>query len=228
MTREPLRCGWGKLNLMVFCAAERGLDFLHPLDLLQLALRLRGLAGLGAKAIRELLKRGDFLLLILIGGKLLLFARNLFHEIFIVVSAVAVQAGVRDFHDGIHELIQELPIMGDHEDRAGIVAEIFLKPDERFEIEMIGRFVEQQKIRLLHEQPREVRAHHPAAAQRPGLAIEIRFAKCQPVEDLLRLGFELPAAEFIEGSERVVVFIVILGLGRLVALDDALGIRQLG
>ena len=48
------------------------LDFIHSLDLLELALRLRGLRGDGAEAVGKFLKRGDFLLLVFPGGKLLL------------------------------------------------------------------------------------------------------------------------------------------------------------
>ena len=57
-----------------FLAGERGLDFFHALDLLELALGLRGFAGLGAEAIGKFLERCDLALLVLVGGKLLLLA----------------------------------------------------------------------------------------------------------------------------------------------------------
>ena len=59
---------------------------------------------------------------------------------------------MRDLHDRADELIQKFAIVRDHQDRARIISQIFLEPDERFEIEMIGRLIEQQQIRFLHEQ----------------------------------------------------------------------------
>ena len=51
---------------------QRLLDQLHPLDLLELAHRLRRLGRHGTEPRHELLERRDFLLLILVGGQLLL------------------------------------------------------------------------------------------------------------------------------------------------------------
>ena len=53
---------------------------------------------------------------------------------------------------------------------------------------MVRRLVEHQQVRLLHQQPRQMRAHDPAAAHLGG-PIEIFFAKAEPGENLFRLGF---------------------------------------
>ena len=66
--------------------AERRLDFFHALDLLELALRLGGLAGLGAEAVGEFLQRRDFLLLVFVGGELLLLARGFLLDVAVPVS----------------------------------------------------------------------------------------------------------------------------------------------
>ena len=57
----------------------------------------------------------------------------------------------------------------------------------------------------MRKQPGQMRAHHPAAAHFFGWTIKIFFAKAQPGENLLRLGFELVAAEFIEAIVDVIV-----------------------
>ena len=67
---------------------------------------------------------------------------------------------------------------------------------------MVRRLVEQQQVRLLHEQPRQMRAHDPAAAHLSRRAVEIRFAKAEAAQDVLRLRFELIAAEFVETAVR--------------------------
>ena len=73
---------------------------------------------------------------------------------------------VADLENIVDQRIQERAIVRDHQDRAGIILEIILEPAERLEIEVIGRLVEHEQIGLHHEQPREMRAHDPAAAHR--------------------------------------------------------------
>src|SRR3954470_8532953 len=99
---------------------------------------------------------------------------------------------MRDLDNRADELVQELAIVRDHEDRAVVALQIFLKPNERLEIEMVSWLIEQQEIRLHYEQSREMGAHHPAAAQRLRRPLEITLAKRQPMQDALRLRFELP------------------------------------
>ena len=53
ITRSPLRGGCGKRKLIVFACAVRRFDLLHPIDLLELALRLRRFARFGAEAVGE-------------------------------------------------------------------------------------------------------------------------------------------------------------------------------
>ncbi len=66
----------------------RGLDFLHARDLLELALRLAGEAGLGAETVGEALQALDLALLRLVGGELLLAAGGALDEVAVVVAPV--------------------------------------------------------------------------------------------------------------------------------------------
>ena len=102
-------------------------------------------------------------------------------------------------------MVQEFTVMGDHEDRAGIIEEVILEPDERFEIEMVRRFVEQEQVGLLHQQTRKMRAHHPAAAEGLCWAVEIGFAEGEAGEDALCLRLKLPAAVLIEHCQRLMM-----------------------
>src|SRR5205085_84774 len=54
-------------------ARDRRLDLLHPVDLLEFALRLRRLTRFRSKTIGKKLERRDFLLLVLVGRELLFF-----------------------------------------------------------------------------------------------------------------------------------------------------------
>ena len=126
-------------------------------------------------------------------------------EVIIIVAAVPEQFAEPDFHDAADELVQEFAIVRNHQDRAGIIPQIILKPKQCFEIEMVRRLVEHQQVGLLHEQARQMRAHHPAAAHLAGRTVEIGLAKTQAGEDFLRPGVELITAEFVEAVVGVVV-----------------------
>src|SRR5450432_1154568 len=97
-------------------------DFFHAIDLLQLALRLRRLGRLGAKAIRESLERRDFLLLVFVSGKLLIFTRGLLLHVAVPIPPVTQQLRLRDFHDAADELIQEFPVVRNDQYCARIIS----------------------------------------------------------------------------------------------------------
>ena len=119
-------------------------------------------------------------------------------KVLVVVAAIADELALADFHDAADELVEKFAVVRDDENRAGIILQITLKPEQRFEVEMVRRLVEQQQVRLLREQTREVRAHDPAAAHFARGPVEILFAKAEAGEDLLGLGFELVAAVLSE------------------------------
>ncbi len=152
-----------KMELDRLSARDRGRDFFHAIDLFQLALCLRCFACLGAKSIGKQLQRRDFFLLIFVSGELLFFARCFLLDITVPVAPVTHQFRVRDLDDAADKLIQKFAIVRDHDNRARITSQIFLEPLQRFEIEMIRRFVEQKEVGFHHEQPREMSAHDPAA-----------------------------------------------------------------
>jgi len=83
--------------------------------------------------------------------------------------------------------------------------QIFLEPEERLEVEMVGGLVKHEEIGLLHQQAREMGAHDPAAAHFTRGPVKITFAEAEPGEDLFRPGFKLISAEFIEARVDVIV-----------------------
>ena len=89
-------------------------DFLHAIDLFELALRLRGLACLGAKAVGELLEGGDFFLLILVGRELLFLARGFLFDVAVPVAAVTEQLRLRDLDDAADERVQKFAVVRNH------------------------------------------------------------------------------------------------------------------
>lgn len=82
--------------------------------------------------------------------------------------------------------------MRDHEEAAGIAGEVILKPNESFEIEVIGRLIEDEEGGLRYEESREVSAHDPAAGKRFGGESHFRILETEAGEDFARARFDRP------------------------------------
>ena len=203
---EPAPKGLRKGELDRTSGGNGSLNFIHTIDLLEFTLGLGGLTRLGAKAVGKLLEGGDFFSLIFVSSEVLLFAGRFFDDVLVVVASVAVEFGLGDFNDGTDQLIEKFAVVGDHENGSRVISQIFLKPDEGFEVQMVGGFVEEEKIGFLHEEASEMGAHNPAPAEGAGFAIEIGIAKSETAENLFGAGFELPSPEFGEGIDGFVVF----------------------
>ena len=68
----------------------------------------------------------------------------------------------------------------------GIVAQIALEPQRAFEIEVVGRLVEQQQLGLEEQHGRERDAHAPAARQRAAGALLRRLVEAEAGQDAAR------------------------------------------
>ena len=98
--------------------------------------------------------------------------------------------------------------MRNHQNRPWILLQMALEPKQGMQIEVVGRLVQQQQIRCLHQQSRKVRPHRPPSAQFPRLPLKIPFAEPQPAQNLLRLCLQLKPAQL--GVARVRIHIILL------------------
>ncbi len=150
----------------------------------------------------------DFLVLVAVGLDLLLVAFFALVEEGRVVAGVGNEfGGVRvDFDDGFDDRVHEIAVVGDHQDGPRVVEQVTLEPEQREQVEVVGRLVEHQQVGLHDEQLGEVGAHDPAAGVFAGGLVEVRLFEAEAVEDFLGLGFELIAVEVVE---------LVLGLGEI-------------
>ena len=82
--------------------------------------------------------------------------------------------------------IEQVAVMADDDHRARIVRQMVFQPQRAFEIEIVGRLVQQQQIRRREQRRGERHAHAPAAGKfgdRPGL---VRGRKSEPAQDRRR------------------------------------------
>ena len=184
------RLGEAELDLLqvVFGLIDR--DLFEAGDLLLLGLRAGSHRSLGAEAVDERLQVRDLALLVLEHRLLAVFAGHALEDEVVVVAVVAMEALAAEFDHARAEGVEEGTVVRDDDEAARIAGQVLLEPEQRLEVEVIGRFVEEEERRLADEQAGEVRAHDPAAGECLGELVVVAFAEAEAGEDLLRARFE--------------------------------------
>ena len=93
--------------------------------------------------------------------------------------------------------------MRDEQQRLARAAEKGVEPFERGHVEVVGRLVQQEQLRILQQQGRQRGAHLPASGQLGGGPQELRPRESEPAEDLL---CPVPAVELLVMCELLVQF----------------------
>ena len=109
-----------------------------------------------------------------------------------VVALVGNAAAAVELEDPAGDVVEEVAVVGDDQDRAGIVAQMAFEPRHGFRIEMVGRLVEQQQVRLVEQQPAQRDAAALAARELGDIGVVRRTA--QRVHRLIDLAVEIPQA----------------------------------
>ena len=133
----------------------RGRDARHALQFLQAALRLARLRGLGAKACHEALDLLDALLLLL---ECLLLAGELLGALAFegrIVAAVQAERAALEGDDAVAHVVEEIAVVRDQDQRAGIAREPRFQPHQRVEVEVVGGLVEQHQVAGAHQRARQ-------------------------------------------------------------------------
>ena len=116
-----------------------------------------------------------------------------------------------ELEDPARDVVEEVPIVGDGDDRALVVGEEALEPRDRLRVEMVRRLVEQQQAGRREQQPAERDAAALAAGERRDVAVAVRQA--QRVHRVVEVLLELPCVGAVDrvlhlrlvGEQRVVV-----------------------
>ena len=121
-----------------------------------------------------------------------------------VVALVGNAAAVIELEDPAGDVVEEVAVVGDDQDGAGVIAQVALQPGDAFGVEMVGRLVEQQQLGLLQQQPAERDAAALAAGELGDVGVVGRAV--ERVHGLGDLGIEVP---------------------QVLAVDDVLELRHL-
>ena len=121
-------------------------DKLHTLQHFDTALRLLCFGGFSTETIDIALQMRHTLLLAFVHGLLLREAGRTLDFKRAVVAGVLEHGLLFDMDNFIHHRIEEVAVVGDQNQRALIAFQPSFQPDHRVEIEVVGRFIEQQQV----------------------------------------------------------------------------------
>ena len=155
----------------------RNFDALDFLQFLDAGLDLLGFGRLVAEAVDEGFQLLNALALVAVGGFELRAALLFLAQIGVVVAAVELDVLVPDFHRSVYRDVEEITVVGDQDVGEGVAEQVRFEPVAGFEIEVVGRLVEQQHVGLLQEKLRERDAHLPAAGKFFGAAGPVFFVE---------------------------------------------------
>ena len=135
----------------------------------------------------------------------LLEALLLLHQPGRIIALVGNALAAVELEDPAGDIVEEVAVVGHDQDRAGIVAQMAFQPRHRLGVEMVGRLVQQQELRLVEQQLAERDAAALAARKLGHVGIVGRAA--QRVHRLVDLAVEIPEARGLD---------LVLQLGHLV------------
>ena len=106
-----------------------------------------------------------------------------------------ITAAIELEHPG-HDIVEEVAIVGDEDDVAGIIDQMAFEPRDAFGVEMVGRLVEQQDVGLFEQQLGQRDAATLAARERVDRTVAGRAAQCFHRD--LELVVERPAVDRVD------------------------------
>ena len=116
-------------------------------------------------------------------------------QIVAVAAGPAAQLAAIDVDDARGDLLDEAAVVRDEQNGAGMSSHGVLEPFDRTDVEMIGRLVEQQQLRVRDERLGERRAPPPAAGQ---LAHAVIGRQAELADDGCDAHVDVPAAAGVD------------------------------
>ena len=119
------------------------------------------------------------------------------HE-FVVLHPVVIDASAGDFDGAVGHVVDEGTVVRHEHHGTGIDLEEVFEPLDGLDVEVVGRFVEQEHIRSSEEEFRQLDTHTPSATELGGRAVEVRTAESQAHERTFYLGLIVHPSHHLE------------------------------
>ena len=147
------------------------------------ALHLFGFCSLRTETVDEQFKLFDLVTLVFICRCYLYQALGFFPQVFLIITGVKVDFLVPYLHGLVHGDIKKVAVVRDEDVRKRIIAQELFQPVAGFEIEMVGRLIEQQEVGALQQEFAKSDTHLPSATELFGAARPIFARKAESGEN---------------------------------------------
>ncbi len=133
---------------------------------------------------------GDRALAALVRARFLGQARLLLLEPARVVALVGDAPAAVELEDPAGDVVQEVAVVGDRDDRALVLGQVLLEPRDRLRVEVVGGLVEQQQVGRAQQQPAQ--RHAAALAAGEGADVGVGRRQAQRVHRVFELRVQVP------------------------------------
>ena len=152
-------------------------------------------------------------------------ALRLAHRALLLVEIEVARIGDErtavDLDDLADDAVHELAVVRGHQQRALVVLEKGLQPDQAFEVEMVARLVKQHAVGPHQQDTGERHAHLPAAGKKTDVPIHAFLAEAETAEHLARPGIQRIAIQLLEAPLHLAITLDDgVHVGGLVRIDD--------
>ncbi len=113
-----------------------------------------------------------------------------------IVSFPGDAGAAVEFENPAGDIVEEVAVMGDGDDGAGILLQVEFEPGDRFGIEMVGRLIQKEDVGFLQQKAAKSDAALFAAGEDSHLGVGRRAA--QGVHCQFEAGIEVPGIEVVE------------------------------
>ena len=135
-----------------------------------------------------------------------------------VAATVERQFALIDMGDVINHFVEEVAVVGNQQQGARIAFQPLFEPDDCVEVQVVGRFVEQQQIRGAHQCLCQIQTHPPATGEIADLTIHLLIGETKTGEQLARPrigGVTVGAVEFCVQARQRGAVVGLFGGGKL-------------
>ncbi|MNS66209.1 hypothetical protein D3C72_994110 [compost metagenome] len=105
-----------------------------------------------------------------------------------VAAFVQVQLALLDVQHMVDHGIEEVAVVGDQQQRAGVALEPVLQPQDSVQVQVVGGLVEQQQVGRAHQGLGQVQAHPPATGEVADAAVHLFVGETKAGQQLACAG----------------------------------------
>ena len=110
-----------------------------------------------------------------------------FFDVLRVIAGIGFHRSENQFRHPAAHMVQEITVVADHQHGAPVAVQVFLEPGNALQVQVVGRFVQQQQIRFRQQQPAQAQPGPFPAAEPSGFHLP-HFPEFQALQHARNLG----------------------------------------